>query len=91
MKTLKIIALTIIIMIYEFLLIDYAANNFTMSRNWFTIVDSMPVSESNIEFVIFLGQIPLLAFWVWLAYKKRHREEKDLLSKYGNESDGDNT
>ncbi len=83
MKSLKIITITIFITIYEVLLIDYAANNFSLARNWFRIVDSMPVSQTNVEFVIFLGQIPLLLLFIYIWVRKRQKTEEDLLAKYG--------
>ena len=83
MKSLKIIAITIFITLYEVLLIDYAANNFSLARNWFWIVDSMPVLQTNVEFVILLGQIPLLFLLGYFWVRKRQKIEEDFLEKYG--------
>ena len=83
MKSLKIIIITIFITLYEVLLIDYAANNFSLARNWFWIVDSMPVLQTNIELVIFLGQIPLLLIFGYFWVRKRQKTEEDFLEKYG--------
>lgn len=79
----KTFVISLFITIYEFLLIDYAANNFSLSRNWFRVIDSMPVFQSNIEFVIYLGQLPVIMFFGWLWSKKKQKEEKELLDKYG--------
>jgi len=79
------------LVIYEFILIDYAANNFSFTRNWFTIVNSMPISESNIEFVIFLGQIPPLLISGFFWSNKRNDLEEDLLLKYGKNKNDKNT
>ena len=83
MNQIKKTLLVSAIIIYEFILIDYAGNNFSLAKNWFTIVGSMPVSESNVEFVIFLGQTPLIIISGWLWLNKRKKMEEDLLSKYG--------
>jgi len=84
MKLIKVALLVALLVIYEFFLIDYAANNFSLARNWFVIVNSMPSSESNIEFVIFIGQTPLIMILGWLWLKKSKSIESDLLAKYGN-------
>ena len=91
MNSVKKASLIAILVIYEFLLIDYAANNFSLARNWFVIVGSMPVSESNIEFVIFIGQIPPLLILGWLWSQRSRKLEKDLLNKYGRTKNGSNT
>ena len=84
MNTVKKSLLIALFIIYEILLVDYAANNFSLARNWFTIVNSMPISESNIEFVIFLGQLPPIIVTGWLWSRKRQKAEEELIAKYGN-------
>ncbi len=83
MIDLKKSLLVALLVIYEFLLVDFAANNFSLARNWFTIVNSMPISESNIEFVIFLGQIPPILFFGWLWSRRRKKLEEELIKEYG--------
>lgn len=84
MNTVKKSLLIALLVIYEILLADYAANNFSLARNWFTIVNSMPVSQSNVEFVIFLGQLPPIIVIGWLWSRKRQKEEEGLIKKYEN-------
>jgi hypothetical protein len=81
-KTLKTVAVTAGLTVYEVLLIFFAADNFTLKRSWYTIIGSMPVTESTIEFVIFLGQLPVLIFLGWLWNKNRQKLESDLLARY---------
>jgi len=83
MKTIKKSLLIALLVIYEFILVDYAANNFSLARNWFKIVNSVPVTQSNVEFVIFLGQIPVLIISGIFWSNKRNKVEEELLSKYG--------
>ena len=60
MKILKKTIWVALFIFYEFALINFAADNFTFARNWFRVVNSIPVFQSNIEFVIYLGQFPVV-------------------------------
>lgn len=86
----KIFAITLFITIYEILLIDYSANNFSLARNWFRVIDSMPVFQSNVEFAIYIGQIPLVIFFGILWSRKRQKEEDELLKKYNKKTNDEN-
>jgi len=80
----RIILVLVFSAIYEILLIGFASGNFSLNRYWYTVVYNMPVFQSNIEFVIFLGQFPVVFLLFWLKASKDEDEEKDLLRKYGN-------
>jgi len=78
----KTVIVTFLIVLYEFVLIDFAANNFSISRSWFRIVNNVPMTQSNIEFVIYIGQVPVLFYLVRALNRKLGQEERSFIEKY---------
>ncbi len=81
METLKKSIFVALFVIYEFLLIDYAANSFTLTKTWFFVSHSMPVFQTDIEFVILLGQVPVLVIYFISRQKMIKRVEDEILDK----------
>ena len=86
METLKKSIFVALFVIYEFLLIDYAANSFTLTKTWFYIAHSMPVFQTDIEFVILLGQLPILVIFFISRQKRIKRLEDEILDDFRNKN-----
>ncbi|WP_455210566.1 hypothetical protein [Kaarinaea lacus] len=80
MKEFRVFLTSFIITVYEILLVLLALDAANSSIN---IWNDLPLFKSNTEFILVLGQIPVLGFFSWWIYDKKKALEKDFIEKYG--------
>lgn len=66
--------------IYETLLVILAVNTGDSIIN---IWKDLPLFQSNTEFILVLGQVPVIALFAWWYSRRKKSLEKDFFAKYG--------
>ena len=46
------------------------------------IWNDLPLFQSNTEFILVLGQVPIIALFAWWYYRKKNALEKEFIEKY---------
>lgn len=72
------------ITVYEILLVVVALQAANSSIN---IWQDLPLFKSNTEFILVLGQVPVIGFFAWWIYRRKKALEKDFFAKYGKKDD----
>jgi hypothetical protein len=79
MKTFWVFLASFFFTVYEILLIMLAVNTGNFSIN---IWKDLPLFQSNTEFILVLGQVPVIALFAWWYSRRKKALEKDFLEKY---------
>jgi len=84
MKKFRVFLASFAITVYEIILVMLALDAANSSIN---IWNDLPLFRSNTEFILVLGQVPVIGFLSWWIYQKKKALEKDFLAKYGKKGD----
>ena len=80
MKKFRVFLASFAITVYEIILVMLALDAANSSIN---IWNDLPLFRSNTEFILVLGQVPVIGFLSWWIYQRKKALEKDFLAKYG--------
>ena len=80
MKKFRIFLASFVFTVYEILLVVFAIDSADASLNIWT---DLPLFQSNTEFILALGQVPVIGFLAWWIYQRKKALEKDFFEKYG--------
>ncbi len=80
MKKFRIFLASFTITVYEILLVVLALDAANSPVN---IWKDLPLFQSNTEFILVIGQVPVIGFFAWWIYQRKKALEKDFFEKYG--------
>ena len=79
MQKFRVFLVSFIFTVYEILLVVLALDAASSALN---IWKDLPLFQSNTEFILVLGQVPLIGLFAWWYYSKKNTLEKDFVEKY---------
>jgi hypothetical protein len=84
MQKFWIFVISFLFTVYEILLVGFAINAANSVTN---IWADLPLFQSNTDFMLVLGQVPVLALFAWWYYRKKKAMERDFFRKYSKKDD----
>lgn len=79
MKTFWVFLASFFFTVYEIVLVMLAVNT---GNSFINIWKDLPLFQSNTEFILVLGQVPVIALFAWWYSRRKKALEKDFLEKY---------
>jgi hypothetical protein len=80
MQKFRVFLASFIFTVYEILLVVSAVN---VAESTINVWKDLPLFQSNTEFILVLGQVPVIALFAWWVYRKKNALEKDFFAEYG--------
>ena len=79
MQKFRVFLVSFIFTVYEILLVVLAVGTADSDIN---VWNDLPLFHSNTEFILVLGQVPIIALVAWWYCRTRNTLEKDFFEKY---------
>jgi hypothetical protein len=80
MQKFVVFIVSFVVTVYEVVLVVLAVNAAGATLN---VWKDLPLFQSNTEFILVLGQVPVIALFIWGYYRRKKALEKDFFAKYG--------
>ena len=80
MQKVWVFAVSFAFTVYEVVLVMLAVDSAGIGVN---VWRDLPLFQSTTEFILVLGQVPVIAFIAWWYYRKKKAVENDFFTKYG--------
>ena len=79
MQKFRVFLISFAFTVYEIVLVALAVN---AADSTVDVWKDLPLFRSNTEFILVLGQVPVIAIVAWWFYRKKNALEKDFFEKY---------